>query len=116
MQQKQYEEDRKRIANEIHSKAENYQPEAVLSVYKPVKPHVELKPSEREQFWNQMNEEEKKYVTHSNYILNYHKNYCLGGYPKRNQHEKHSKSNMKKIGKGRRRKYIHKRNNINRIG
>ncbi|CAI5444463.1 unnamed protein product [Caenorhabditis angaria] len=61
-QQKQYEADRQRTAAEIQSQAENYQPEKVTSVYKPIKPHVELKSSEREEFWNKMNEEEKKRV------------------------------------------------------
>ncbi|CAB3402840.1 unnamed protein product [Caenorhabditis bovis] len=61
-QQKQFEADRQRIADEIHSKAENYQPDRVTSVYKPVKPHVELNTSAREEFWNKMNEEEKRRV------------------------------------------------------
>ncbi|CAP35746.1 Protein CBG18266 [Caenorhabditis briggsae] len=58
--QKQYEADRQRMASEMHSKAESYQPEKVTSVYKPTKPHVEISSSAREEFWNKMNEEEKK--------------------------------------------------------
>ncbi|EGT34766.1 hypothetical protein CAEBREN_17699 [Caenorhabditis brenneri] len=57
---KQFEADRQRMAAEMHSKAENYQPERVTSVYKPTKPHVEISSSAREEFWNKMNEEEKK--------------------------------------------------------
>uniref|UniRef100_A0A1I7TM04 ADF-H domain-containing protein n=1 Tax=Caenorhabditis tropicalis TaxID=1561998 RepID=A0A1I7TM04_9PELO len=57
---KQFEADRQRMASEIHTKAENYQPDKVTSVYKPTKPHVEISSSAREEFWNKMNEEEKK--------------------------------------------------------
>ncbi|EFO86568.1 hypothetical protein GCK72_010362 [Caenorhabditis remanei] len=57
---RQYEADRQRMAAEIHSHAENYQPDKVTSVYKPTKPHVEISSTAREEFWNKMNEEEKK--------------------------------------------------------
>ncbi|CAB3402844.1 unnamed protein product [Caenorhabditis bovis] len=50
---------KQQIGGEIHSKAENYQPDCVTSVYKPVKPHVELNTSAREEFWN-INEEENR--------------------------------------------------------
>ncbi|KAK0420269.1 hypothetical protein QR680_014593 [Steinernema hermaphroditum] len=36
------------------------QPEAVGSVYRPVKPHKDINVSEREQFWKQQDEEEKR--------------------------------------------------------
>lgn len=61
-QQKQYEADRDRTAAAIHTKAEDFQPEKVNSVYKPTKPHVELKTVKREEFWSKMNEEEKLWV------------------------------------------------------
>uniref|UniRef100_A0A8R1DWU1 SH3 domain-containing protein n=1 Tax=Caenorhabditis japonica TaxID=281687 RepID=A0A8R1DWU1_CAEJA len=58
-QRKQYEADRARTDAELQTQADNYQPEKVNSVYKPTKPHVELKTSDREEFWSKMNEEEK---------------------------------------------------------
>ena len=59
-QLKRYEADRERTAADIQNKADNYQPDKVNSVYKPTKPHVELKTVNREEFWSKMNEEEKK--------------------------------------------------------